>query len=215
MSCRCCSLNVTMPTDGRFGDAWTRSWTYFTISTASWGLVFGARDDPVAKIHLRSACPQVHALVTVLRPANGVELQACFRGQQGGRRETTQVAAIVGAVAEGDQRLVLAAVVPVQAQRRHPCQLAFAEDGLLVLDDLLNVRVVDLLVIDCAATDLASRRHLLAVANNDGRASPPKGAYCLRNGDLGGLIKDDDVKLHDAGFDEVDHGGRDCTGRAV
>ena len=65
---------------------------------------------------------------------------------------------------------------------------------------------IDLLVFGRTTTDLASGRHLLAVAHNDGCTCATERSDCFGHGDLGCLVEDDEVKLHDAGLDQVDHG---------
>ena len=95
-------------------------------------------------------------------------------------RERGQPALVVLPVAEGDQRFVLAAVVPGQPSLRHPGLHAFGQDALLVLGG----QQTSAIVLGPAASSSASspvptaelgergRRHLLAVADHDDRRCP-------------------------------------------
>ena len=80
------------------------------------------------------------------------------------RREREETVLVVVLVAEGDQRLVPAAVVPVEVRGRNTGDQTLVEDALLVGDQLL-VRLV-VLVLHVPFLEEARWRHLLRVSHH-------------------------------------------------
>ena len=115
------------------------------------------------------------------------------RGAGGRCREGREPAVVVVRVAERDERLVLAAVVPRQPALGHPSLDALGENALFVLD---GERLVGHLVLVRARRGLGEGRgrHLLAVADHHDRRGPAHRPNGVSDPDLRRLVEDDQVK---------------------
>ena len=93
-------------------------------------------------------------------------------------------------VAEGDQRLVAAAVVPTEVRGVDTRRKALVEDGLHVLRHIfvLGVRLA------LALLEEVRGRHLLRVANHDELLRARDDADCVPDGNLRRLVEHDEVE---------------------
>ena len=144
------------------------------------------------------------ALVDTVRNQDIFQSLVCFgcAAREGGQPVFVQVA-----VGKGDQGLVPAPVVPEQG--------ALGEAGCLVQQGIADhVRIVVFLLIPGLVVGQISARRgekcggrqLLAVTRDNGLISPVDGAYRVFRQDLGGLIKDDHIKIVPVRIQEIGYG---------
>ena len=105
-----------------------------------------------------------------------------------GAGEGVQLALVVLLVAEGDERLMLRAVVPREVVSRHGERDTLVEDAVHVVD-------FRLILVHLLRGEEAGGRHLLGVAHADERLASCDGPYGLAGGHLRRLVEDDEVEL--------------------
>ena len=108
------------------------------------------------------------------------------------RRKGEQPVFVVMAVAESDQRLVAAAVVPVQISGVETGGDALVEDAFRLLARLVLVAELPLRLLPL---EEAGRRHLLRVAHHDQLAAPRDRADRIPHRNLRSLVEYDQIEL--------------------
>ena len=122
------------------------------------------------------------------------------------RWEGDQRVLVVAIVAEGDEALVAAAVVPFETQLVHARAQAFVENALQVLDALLVVRTR--LVRVGRLIEKTGGRQLLGITDNDHLLAPCDDAHRIPHRNLRGFVKDDQIELGKTGVQVLRHGKR-------
>ena len=110
------------------------------------------------------------------------------RGQVVVGRERQERVLIVTGVAERDQALVAAPVMPFQIDRREG-------QGDALVQDALQVLLVGILLVEGVRLEEGRGRQLLGVADDDERLAAGDGGHRLTRRELGGLVEDDQVEL--------------------
>jgi hypothetical protein len=123
------------------------------------------------------------------------DAEVCWWSAGGGREDQQRLVGVEAVVAEGDERVVLAAVVPAQAQawqvRGAGAQI---QHGFIVWGVFVAVFVVEV-VSSGAALEEAARGELAGVADDDDLVGAVQAADGVGRGDLGGFVEDDGVEF--------------------
>ena len=148
---------------------------------------------------------QVQSLALVHAVGDELELQAPSDG--GGLRagEGVQVAIVEGEIREGDERLVQAAVVPLEPAGGDARAQVFLEHALGVFVERQPVFIHRRVRLAAHNREEVGGRQLLRIAHDDELPAAKDRAEGVFGGKLGGLVEYDQIEARRAAVEELGH----------